>query len=150
MDNFTFLISTINNDIKDIFNMNTTERDHEKLISVSRCINTCFIATDTFFIDTDLKTTISKKLLVMYNLAINLPDIMEYDVYMTTIYDKLKKKFTTFAENFHHKALSKDINIEYHLCMINFYNNNDVNTQKLYNYYYDRWAPYYTLQPEFW
>jgi hypothetical protein len=73
----------------------------------------------------------------MYNLAINLPDIMEYDVYMTTIYDKLKKKFTTFAENFHHKALSKDINIEYHLCMINFYNNNDVNTQKLYNYYYD-------------
>ena len=130
MDN---LLIIINADIKEIFNLSTVNDDGKLFIMATRCINTCFLAIDTIFIDADTRAMISKKLLVIYNLIINLPDIIDYDIHLQTIYDKIKTKFVSYAETFHSKAVNK--NREYHLNMIRFYNNTTGNTIQLYNYY---------------
>jgi hypothetical protein len=130
MDNLLIIINT---DIKEIFKLSAENDDGKLFIMATRCINTCFLAIDTIFIDADTKALISKKLLVIYNLLINLPDIIDYDIHLQTIYDKIKIKFVSYAENFHLKVVNK--NREYHLNMIRFYNNTTGNTIQLYNYY---------------
>ena len=45
MDN---LLIIINADIKEIFNLSTVNDDGKLFIMATRCINTCFLAIDTY------------------------------------------------------------------------------------------------------
>ena len=132
MNNSNYLIITITNDLKEIFE--TKYDDNKKFIIAIRCINTIFLILDNLFIDKEFKNQYYKKMLVIYNFIINIKNIKEYDIYLLDIYEKIKKKYSKLAENLH---LKKTSNYEYHLNMIYFYNNSNDNLNNLYNYYLD-------------
>ena len=100
-----------------------------------RFITTCLLLIE--ICDSKFEAILVKKMLIIYNLIISLKNILNYDKHMSDIYYKLKK-YNKYTELLHHNLYKNNINSEYNLNMIYYYNNNDSNLEKLYIYYFNK------------
>lgn len=132
------LINIINNDFITIINYIEIEKGIEdelfKFTICYRFITTCLLLID--ICDSKFESILVKKMLIIYNLVISFPNILNYDTYIFNIYNKLKK-YNKYTQVLHYNLYKNNINIEYNLNMIYFYNNNEHNLENIYNFYFD-------------